>query len=80
MTTLIMTGFHRDLGKKRSHVSITWDDDDAEKRLPPYSVRLRPCRFESRDGKGGPDAGDGIGIAHSGARVLTSTPLIINAT
>jgi hypothetical protein len=40
MTTLIMTGFHRDLGKKRSHVSITWDDDDAEKRRRSVYLRI----------------------------------------
>jgi hypothetical protein len=32
MTTLVITGLFHDLGKKRSHVTVVWEED-SEKRL-----------------------------------------------
>jgi hypothetical protein len=49
MTTLVITGLFHDLGKKRSHVTVVWEDDP-EKRLGlpvPFGCTLEQLSSET---------------------------------
>jgi hypothetical protein len=49
MTTLVITGLFHDLAKKRSHVTVVWEEDP-EKRLGlpvPFGCTLDQLRAET---------------------------------
>jgi hypothetical protein len=49
MTTLVITGLFHDLSKKRSHVTVVWEDDP-EKRLGlpvPFGCTLEQLSSET---------------------------------
>jgi tetratricopeptide (TPR) repeat protein len=65
MTTLIIDGLNRNVLKKRSIVTLKWEDDP-EKRLGLV------VPFEGRSGKGRPGAREGIGVGNDTRSLMPS--------